>query len=717
MKTIIYLMMALLIFSCPVSSQTDVPFIPLMDWGHWRLGQKADTAFLRKNRMTVTFGSGAPNVETVTRPEFDKKMADARAFNALYHGMGTIVLRYLSTSLNGETATSKDEPRKDQIDLLRFYNERWHDFTDIIGPRPPEDPTTWMMVRPDGTFPHYRYAPYGRETTGGFEAWGCPDNPTYVRMMEGKIRAQAETGIDGSYVDWTQIAGGTCYCRYTRENFIRYLNEALPPEAAQSKYGTSDYGNIALPRKRGDAFWMEWLVYRCRAVAEFHGKLRTAAREVNPHFMISGNVFGGFGYGPIAYDAAGNMEMLGETDDFLYSEIQEFLDSAPRRDDRGMKITNGPALKFLSAASHGKPAVVYATEITPPIFPDPTEKCLSAMAQINIAEAAANHAVFREKRETPPGATAMYEFIAKNESDLVGAQLSSNVAVLASLNQYLADEISFAFSASRVISDRGIAHIMLVEKDLLSADLKKFDLIIIPHLPLLDVGKQEALKRFTEAGGTLLVIGRSGVKDAFNLPNPRNVFLEMLKAEGFPAGKLERRCGGGRIVFIPVDIPPGRFLIPAKSQSTFTTFGPTMADVFPDIPEGYTRGRIDPVLRGILKKAADRVVELLDGRLTRLDSPSPFVEITAMSSPKKDRLLVHLVNYDVTVDGAVTPAKNIEVQVLLPAGARIKQIRYSGSLSGMMPVTARTETREGRSLVRFTADEIQVYGLAVFELE
>ena len=156
MKTIIYLSMALLIFSCPVSSQTDMPFIPLMDWGHWRLGQKADTAFLRKNRMTVTFGSGAPNVETVTRPEFDKKMADARAFNAQYHGMGTIVLRYLSTSLNGETATSKDVPRKDQIDLLQFYNERWHDFTDIIGPRPPEDPTTWMMVRPDGTFPHYR---------------------------------------------------------------------------------------------------------------------------------------------------------------------------------------------------------------------------------------------------------------------------------------------------------------------------------------------------------------------------------------------------------------------------------------------------------------------------------------------------------------------------------------------------------------------------------
>jgi hypothetical protein len=692
-------------------------FVPDTDWSHWRLGQKADTSFLKRNRMTVTFGSGAPNFESVTRGEFDGKIAEARAFNDRFHAMGYIVLRYLSTSLNGETAAPSDEPRKDQILLMPFYRNRWDPYQDIIGPRPAEDPATWMMVRPDGSFPYYRYAPYGKKPTGGFEAWGCPDNPDYVRMMEGKIRAQAGTGIDGSYVDWTQIAGGTCYCRYTRDNFIRYLNETLPGEIARKKYGTADYANVVLPRKRGDAFWMEWLAFRCRAVAEFHGKLRSAAREINPHFMISGNVFGGFGYGPIAYDAAGNMEMLGETDDFLYSEIQEFLDSAPRRDDRGMKITNGPALKFLAAASHGKPVIVYATEITPPIFPDPTPKCLSSMSQINIAEAEANHSVFREKRETPPGATAMYEFLAGNEADLTGAQFSCNVAVLASLNQYLADEISFAFSASRVLSDRGIAHVMLVEKDLLSVDPKNFDLIVVPHLPLLNAEAQEALKRFTEAGGTVLVLGRSGVKDAFNLPNLRNVFLEMLKADDFPTRKMERRCGGGRIVFIPADIPPGRFLIPAKAQSTFTTFGPSMADVFPDIPEGYTRGRIDPALRGILENSADEVLRLLNGRLTRLTVPSPFVEITAMRNPKKNRMLIHLVNYDVTVDGTVFPAKNVEVRVLLPAGNGIRQIRYSGSLSEMRPVPFLKETTEGRSLVRFTADEIQIYGLAVLELE
>jgi hypothetical protein len=40
------------------------------------------------------------------------------------------------------------------------------------------------------------------------------------------------------------------------------------------------------------------------------------------------------------------------------------------------------------------------------------------MSQINIAEAVANHAVFREKRVTPAGATQMYRFLAANEESL-----------------------------------------------------------------------------------------------------------------------------------------------------------------------------------------------------------------------------------------------------------------------------------------------------------
>jgi hypothetical protein len=40
---------------------------PDTDWGHWRLGQKADLEFLKTNNMTITFGSGAPSFDKQSR--------------------------------------------------------------------------------------------------------------------------------------------------------------------------------------------------------------------------------------------------------------------------------------------------------------------------------------------------------------------------------------------------------------------------------------------------------------------------------------------------------------------------------------------------------------------------------------------------------------------------------------------------------------------------
>jgi hypothetical protein len=450
-------------------------------------------------------------------------------------------------------------------------------------------------------------------------------------------------------------------------------------------------------------------------VAELHRHLREVARRYNPHFMISGNVFGGFGYGPIAYDAAGNMEMLGRDgyDDFVYSEIQEFLDSAPRKNEAGVKITNSPAMKFLAAATHGKPVVVYATEITPPIFPHPTEKCLSAMAQINIAEAVANHAVFREKRETPPGATAIYGFLAENEAKLVTAQLTGNVAILASLNQYLAGELSFAFSTSRVLADRGIAHVLMVEDDLAGADLGKYEVIVVPYLPLLSADKQRALVRYVEHGGALLILGRSGVKDQYNVPLKDFPLASLLGRKEYPDQAMARKHKEGRIEFVPLPLAASRYLIPMKSKGEFTTFGPTMADLFADIPEGYTRNRIDPALRRILETVADKVTELGAVGLTRLAQPAPYVEVTSMVTAHQERMLIHLVNYDVTLDGEITPARGIVVEAVPPRGKRVRSVGYSGNLSALEPVKFAAAGKG----IRFTAGQLGIYGLAVIELE
>jgi len=703
-----------LFFSC--TGKDNKKWEPNTDWGHWILGHRSDLEFLEKNNMTVTFGSGAPNVDEVTRAEFDKQMEEAKKFNDSYHDKGYIVLRYLSTSLNGNSESNTDIPKTEQINFLKFYNERWNDFEDYIGPKPAEDPTSWIMVKADGTFPYYRYAPYGQETDEGFEAWGIPVHPGYLRMMEGRIRAQAETGIDGSYIDWTHIAEETSYDEYSKKGFIDYLNKNLPSSVGKEKYGITDYKKVKLPEKRGEKFWMEWITYRGTQVAEFHKHMRTVARKYNPHFMVSGNVFGGFGFGPIAYLAAGNIEMLGRDgyDDFIYSEMQEYLDAAPRNKD-GVKITNSPALKYVSAAAHGKPVIVYATEITKPIFPNPTEKCLSTMAQINIAEAVANHCIFREKRETPSGATEMYSFLAKNRPNLIGSHLYSNIGILGSINQYLADEQSFAFSTSRVFTDKGISHVFLVEDDLLTSKVNEFDLIILPYMPLLSLEKQNILVEFVNEGGRLIVLGSTGIKDQYNLTNKNYPLLEAADLSNYPKKNISKSIGKGEILFIPLEIPKHKFLTKYE-QKEGTFFGSSMVDVFADVPEAYTRDNMYPGLRKKLNLVAEESVKLLNSRVTMIDGDNKFVELSEMKK-NDEHLLIHLVNYNVTVDGDITPAKDVKAQIVIPEGLSVKNISYSGELEKMQNLIYDIREQDGVSLVTVTFPILDIYGLAKIELE
>ena len=122
------------VFLVSCATETKKEWKPITDWGHWILGHRSNLGFLEKNNMTVTFGSGAPNFGSVSRTRFDSMMTEAKVFNQTYHDKGYIVLRYLSTSLNGDSKSNKDIPKKEQIHLLDFYNKDWQNFEDYIGP-------------------------------------------------------------------------------------------------------------------------------------------------------------------------------------------------------------------------------------------------------------------------------------------------------------------------------------------------------------------------------------------------------------------------------------------------------------------------------------------------------------------------------------------------------------------------------------------------------
>ena len=170
--------------------------------------------------------------------------------------------------------------------------------------------------------------------------------------------------------------------------------------------------------------------------------------------------------------------------------------------------------------------------------------------------------------------------------------------------------------------------------------------------------------------------------------------------------------GEGKICYIPITVPASKFLIPMKEGKDVTTFGPTMADVFADIPEGYSRGRIDPDLRKVLEQVAVEIESLLPGKISRLVDASPYLEMTTMRQKENNVILVHLVNYDVVLEGTITPTENVTVQLRIPDGMTAKNVRFSGTLSELQPVSF---DKTGQT-IQFVLPQVGIYGLAVVEL-
>ena len=80
-------------------------------------------------------------------------------------------------------------------------------------------------------------------------------------------------------------------------------------------------------------------------------------------------------------------------------------------------------------------------------------------------------------------------------------------------------------------------------------------------------------------------------------------------------------------------------------------------------------------------------------------------------------ILVHLVNYSVTVDGNITPAKDVKAQIAIPEGLSVKNITYSGELGEMQNLKFDIEESNGKILVNVTFPSLNIYGLAKIELE
>lgn len=194
--------------------------------------------------------------------------------------------------------------------------------------------------------------------------------------------------------------------------------------------------------------------------------------------------------------------------------------------------------------------------------------------------------------------------------------------------------------------------------------LKQYRLIILPALECLTNDQIDLFTEYLKAGGTLGLIGESGIRNQDNLPRDE------------PPGAAWREAG--RVI----DILPGTNFLPARTK------------------EGdRTRQLTDTAIESLRKALADDTI--LSGELPR--------KLWVNTWQHGDRFTsVHLVNYNIDFEsGSATPTEPLDLTVDLPSGMAIEEAVWlePGGSSQSLPMSV-----EGRKAT-VTIPSIRVYGV------
>jgi hypothetical protein len=203
-------------------------------------------------------------------------------------------------------------------------------------------------------------------------------------------------------------------------------------------------------------------------------------------------------------------------------------------------------------------------------------------------------------------------------------------------------------------------------------------------------------------GGGLVVMGLSSSKDENGLQRQNLGLSELLgfDLQEAPVSVTRREAGKGRVVFIPLNpIPVGR--------------GDTENSPLPDDQLMYGQGKFPDRIKDAFGSLPEAVKWAAANEFSGQLFAPYTIEMTTMEQKEKNLLLVHLVNYHVTLDGMVTPAINARVRLLIPDNKKVSRVTVGSPIN---KTTAISFDEEGKN-IEFLIPTFDIYSLATVYFE
>ncbi len=417
----------------------------------------------------------------------------------------------------------------------------------ILG-TPTASPPAWLMTKYPDVF---RVREDSVRVTYGNRREYCANNPTYRRYSQRIVTKMAEHYADNPAVIGWQIDnefGERCYCPVCRQAFQTWLCERYKSlNELNEAWGTifwshtyTEWDQIPVPLNTGHSpnpgLALEFYRFSSESYVDYQQLQIDVLREKCPTHFITHNLMG-FGYDRLNYfDLARPLDFV-SWDNYRRMQwaMQDQVDPGRAALDhdtmRGLKRQNFWVMEQ-QAGSGGWEIVSVA--------PRPGE--LRLWAYQSIAHGADGIVFFRWR--TARYGTEQYWHglldhdaypsrryqeikgmgaeIRKFGDQILGAHVKANVAMMLSYDSRFAFQIQannpeFKYPVHFYELYRAF-HNEHVSIDVVSPDdaLSGYKLVIVPALHVLSLKTAENLARFVEAGGTVVVGARSGVKDETN---------------------------------------------------------------------------------------------------------------------------------------------------------------------------------------------------------
>ncbi len=493
--------------------------------------------------------------------------------------------------------------------------------------------------------------PYGYQQSYRYRP--CFANQEYLNYLKKIVRyAVVEVKADFIHFDNFDLNAepDSCHCPACVSGFRNHLKSKYSAAQLKERFGFARIDFINPPQWNidnppgkmqiiYDPALQEWIDFRCQLMSDALKQMYDFVHSLNTDVALEINPAGITGRNSAWTGGIDHARLLKYTRSFWSEE-----GNVPGLQQDGRLITKIRSYKLAQAYSN---VLITYVEDNPLALGE----SLAFNQTIGFLGSAPLSAITRE----------YLDFYLKNRESYEGAESAGNVAVFrsyASLTYNNADVQLCTMLVEQALIQASVPFDLVFDNGL--SNLARYKVLILPNTECLSDHQIALLRTFVSGGGSLVVIGQSGLYDEWRrvrvIPGLKDLidyqvtatgYQETVQASAASAGTSTRKqLGPGRVAYLPSVQFDGPLPPPRQDFAILNEFW--------KLPKNWKE------LIDLVQWAAEERIPI------SVEGPTGTVANCTVQISKR-RMYVHLLNYNAA---SVATVRDVSVQVLLPGGAK-----------------------------------------------